>query len=94
MRKPARANVHRPGNHRRRGHAVRHRPPRQSTAEATLSDREKEILDAVSRGLSNKEIGVALNISENTVASHLKRIYERLHVRSRTEAAMQFSGIK
>jgi DNA-binding NarL/FixJ family response regulator len=71
-----------------------HRPPAQSEsqAEATLSDREKEILDGVSRGLSNKEIGVVLNITDNTVASHLKRIYERLHVRSRTEAAMRFNS--
>ncbi len=70
-----------------------HKQPRQPSAD-TLSDREREILDAVSRGLSNKEIGTALNITENTVATHLKRIYERLHVRSRTEAAMRFNKLK
>jgi DNA-binding NarL/FixJ family response regulator len=55
-----------------------------------LSRREEEILDLLCQGFSNKEIGDQLNVSIETVRSHLKRIYDRLHVRSRTEAAMKY----
>jgi DNA-binding NarL/FixJ family response regulator len=57
---------------------------------AELSPREVEILDLVAKGLTNKEIGPALNISYDTVRAHLRRIYEKLHVRCRTEAAMKY----
>jgi DNA-binding NarL/FixJ family response regulator len=51
-----------------------------------LSEREMEILSLVSKGLGNKEIGSKLNISYYTVRAHLRRIYEKLHVRCRAEA--------
>jgi DNA-binding NarL/FixJ family response regulator len=57
-----------------------------------LSRRETEILDCLTRGLANKEIADQLNISVATTRWHLKQIYEKLHVRSRTEAAMKFVG--
>jgi len=52
----------------------------------TLTKREAEILELLSQGLSNKEIGAHLNISYDTVRNHLRHIYEKLHVRGRTDA--------
>ncbi len=57
----------------------------------TFRTQEMEILDLVAKGLTNKEIGPALNISYDTVRAHLRRIYEKLHVRCRTEAVMKYS---
>ncbi|OYV06256.1 MAG: DNA-binding response regulator [Verrucomicrobiales bacterium VVV1] len=58
--------------------------------EVKLSKRETEILELLTKGLANKEIADRLGLSVETVRVHLKRIYEKLHVRSRTEAAMKF----
>jgi DNA-binding NarL/FixJ family response regulator len=58
---------------------------------AELSPREMELLDLVAKGLTNKEIAPKLNISYDTVRAHLRRIYEKLHVRCRTEAVMKYS---
>lgn len=55
-----------------------------------LSAREREILDAVAEGLSNKEIGSKLGISTFTVKIHMGHIFEKLHVRCRTEAVMAY----
>jgi DNA-binding NarL/FixJ family response regulator len=55
-----------------------------------LSSREKEILALVAEGRSNKEIGNSLHISSGTVRIHLSHIYEKLHVRCRTEAAAKY----
>jgi DNA-binding NarL/FixJ family response regulator len=52
-----------------------------------LSLREIEVVGLVVDGRSNDEIGARLGISEKTVESHLTRIYERVHVGSRTELA-------
>lgn len=51
-----------------------------------LSDREKEILSALVEGMDNREIADKLFISYETVRNHLKHIYEKLHVSSRTQA--------
>jgi DNA-binding NarL/FixJ family response regulator len=61
-------------------------------AAAALTDREVEILQHLSRGYQNKEIASLLNISFDTVRSHLRHIYEKLHVNSRTEAVMKYLG--
>ena len=55
----------------------------------TLSDREKEILGHLTKGLSYKMIADACGISYGTVNSHLKNIYEKLHVHSATEAVQK-----
>jgi DNA-binding NarL/FixJ family response regulator len=55
------------------------------TAEV-LTEREKEILDYLSKGYLYKEIANALFISKETVKKHIHNIYEKLHVQTRTEA--------
>lgn len=62
-----------------------HKPVDSSDSEA-LSARESEILEWVSRGLSNREIAEQLIISRYTVECHIKRIYRKLAVSSRTRA--------
>ena len=52
-----------------------------------LTPREKEVLEKLSEGLSNREIGLSLCISENTVKVHVKNILRKLHLQNRTEAA-------
>jgi DNA-binding NarL/FixJ family response regulator len=51
-----------------------------------LTEREHVVLQKLSEGLSYEEIGVALAISINTVRKHIRGIYEKLQVNSRTEA--------
>ncbi|HEU5397632.1 MAG TPA: response regulator transcription factor, partial [Verrucomicrobiae bacterium] len=55
-----------------------------------LSAREMEILALVAEGCPNKEIAARLFISSATVRTHLMHIYEKLHVRCRTEAAAKY----
>ena len=52
-----------------------------------LTRREREILELVAGGLSNASIASRLEISTNTVASHLKHLYAKIHVASRSQAA-------
>lgn len=52
-----------------------------------LTAREKEVLEFVSRGKSNKEIASALDLAENTVKNHLKNILEKLQLENRVQAA-------
>lgn len=59
----------------------------QETGTSLLSPRETEILVLVSRGLENKQIATELGISEATVKTHLKGVFNRLDVSSRAEAA-------
>lgn len=56
----------------------------------TLTRREHEILELLAKGYFYKEIGSNLGISMNTVRSHLKHIYEKLHVQSRKDATLKF----
>jgi DNA-binding NarL/FixJ family response regulator len=62
--------------------------PSAAPAEQTeeLSPREQEVLDLLSQGFMYKEISDKLGISFETVRTYIRRIYEKLHVRSRTEA--------
>ena len=52
-----------------------------------LTTREREVLDLVARGMTNREIAAALFISENTAGVHVSRILGKLGVSRRTEAA-------
>jgi DNA-binding NarL/FixJ family response regulator len=65
------------------------RPAGESTH---FSPREHEILTCLSKGFQYKEIADTLSISVPTVRTHLRNIYEKLHVRSRTEAVVKFLG--
>jgi len=53
-----------------------------------LTEREMEVLGLVAEGLNNREIGVRLFISENTVKNHIRNILEKLHLHSRMEAVV------
>ena len=55
---------------------------------ASLTEREREVLDHVARGQSNKVIAKALTISHNTVKMHVRHIMDKLNLRSRVEAAV------
>jgi DNA-binding NarL/FixJ family response regulator len=55
---------------------------------ACLSSRERDILDAVCEGLSNEAIAVRRGISVRTVRNHLTKVFEKLGVASRTQAAL------
>jgi DNA-binding NarL/FixJ family response regulator len=57
-----------------------------------LSKREQEILELLVKGYRYKEIADSLSVSFETVRSHLKNIYAKLHVHSRTEAVVKFLG--
>lgn len=58
----------------------------------TLTSREKGVLDLVAHGFTNKEIAARLFVSVDAIRWHLKHIYVKLHVHSRTEAALKFRG--
>lgn len=55
-----------------------------------LSEREQQVLDLLSQGLMYKEIADKLEISYETVHTYIRRIYEKLQVRTRTEAVAKF----
>jgi DNA-binding NarL/FixJ family response regulator len=54
---------------------------------AVLTDRERQVLELVGKGMTNKEIAEKLVISTNTVKRHLKAIFEKLHIHTRSAAA-------
>jgi DNA-binding NarL/FixJ family response regulator len=59
-------------------------------ATENLSEREQEVLDCLSQGFLYKEIAEKLGISYETVHTYIRRIYEKLQVRTRTEAVAKF----
>jgi RNA polymerase sigma factor (sigma-70 family) len=61
-----------------------------SKASENLTTREQEVLDFLSQGLMYKEIAEKLGISYETVHTYIRRIYEKLQVRTRTEAVAKF----
>lgn len=66
--------------------------PKVTSEEAAvhLSNRETAVAKLVAEGLANKEIADRLDLSIETVRGHLKKIYDKLHVRCRTEAAVKY----
>jgi len=61
----------------------------QVQATLGVSERELEVLELLATGQSNKEIASRLNVSPNTVKTHVARLFEKLEVRRRTEAIVR-----
>jgi len=59
----------------------------------TLSAREQEVLDLLARGYLYKEIAERLNIGVPTVNTYVRRVYEKLHVRSRAQAVAKYANL-
>jgi DNA-binding NarL/FixJ family response regulator len=59
-----------------------------------LSAREREILELLAEGFPNKQIAARVGLTDGTVRWHLRHVYHKLHVRSRTEAAIKFRSTK
>lgn len=55
-----------------------------------FTERERQVLATLLRGMSNKVIASELNLSQNTVKSHISRIMHKLHAKNRTEAVILF----
>ena len=66
------------------------RPRAQPLAGAQLSEREKEVLECLAKGLLYKQIAAQMGISMATVRTYTQRIYEKLHVHTRTEAVVKY----
>ncbi|MDP2794535.1 MAG: response regulator transcription factor [Sulfurisoma sp.] len=62
--------------------------PRKADPFSTLTPRELEVLELLGHGLGNREIGERLHLAEKTVKHHMTSILQKLHVRTRTEAAL------
>jgi DNA-binding NarL/FixJ family response regulator len=79
---------------RRVFHYFRSAPPQAvQTPQGTIEDlteREKEVLELLARGLQFKQIGESLNLSLDGVRFHLRNIYAKLHVHSRTDAVVKY----
>lgn len=70
-------------------HAAPAAPASATPAAPTLTRRERDVLDLISRGFSYPELASSLNISINTVQYHVKGIYAKLSVHSKTEAVFE-----
>jgi DNA-binding NarL/FixJ family response regulator len=71
------------------------REPATSASEVEgLSPREREILELLANGYPNKEIAARVGLTDGTVRWHLRHVYNKLHVRSRMEAALKFLSTK
>ena len=55
---------------------------------ADLTDRERQVLELVAKGLSNRQVGAELHLAEKTIKHYLTAVMQKLHVRSRVEAAL------
>ena len=64
-------------------------PNTRAQASLGISEREFEVLEHLAAGRSNKEIAGKLNVSPNTVKTHVARLYEKLEVKRRTEAIVR-----
>ena len=64
--------------------------PPASGGISVLTDREREVLDHIARGRTNKDIAARLTISAHTVDNHIRSIYEKLQVDNRTAAAAKY----
>lgn len=69
-------------------HALRKEAIPKDPDQAGLTEREKEIVELIAKGMSNKLIARALDITEGTVKVHIKNLLKKLHLRSRLEVAI------
>jgi NarL family two-component system response regulator LiaR len=60
----------------------------EEPAREELTERERKVLELIAKGLSNREIARELSISEPTVRTHVSNILRKLHLKSRTQAAL------
>lgn len=63
-------------------------PPSEPDLLGTLTSRERQILELVARGLSNKHVALELNLHEKTIKHHMTKVFVKLGVANRTEAAL------
>lgn len=68
------------------------RPAARASEDQNLSPREAQVLDLLARGFLYKEIAESMGLTYATVHTHIRHIYEKLHVRSRTEAVAKHLG--
>jgi len=66
--------------------------PARASEDQNLSPREAQVLDLLAKGFLYKEIAEAMGLTYATVHTHIRHIYEKLHVRSRTEAVAKHLG--
>ena len=68
--------------------------PAAPAANVELTVREAEVLQLIAEGFANKQIADKLELSIDTVCSHLKHVFDKLHVNSRTEAVVRYMASK
>lgn len=64
-------------------------PPQPDQSATALGDREREVLELMASGATNREIAGSLHLSPNTVKEHTSNLYRKLEVRNRTEAVQR-----
>ena len=64
--------------------------PQPGESAESLTDRQREVLDGLAAGKAYKQIADEMNMSIHTVRTYIRRIYEKLHVHSRTEAVAKY----
>ena len=91
------ASGHSRSSRRRLAHVQLHRPQSgrllsksKQTGHTHLSPREEMVLNCLAKGLTYKQIADQLDISIDTIRTYLRRVYEKLHVQSRTEAVAKY----
>ena len=89
---PARAGAvpgpSRPGARRRRSHAARPAPAR-ATPSMALTPKEREVLELLARHLSNKEIGLSMQVGEETIKWHMKNLFAKLDAGTRKQVVQR-----
>lgn len=73
----------------RRNPATTFEPNTKARAALAITDREFEVLELLAAGRSNKEIALELDVSPNTVKTHVARLFEKLEASRRTEAILK-----
>ena len=68
-------------------------PPKSNQATTLLTDREREVLDLIAAGSTNREIAEHLYLSPHTVKEHTSALYRKLQARNRAEAVQRAQRI-